>query len=65
MRKTVFIALFIAVAVMMISADAKIQKIAIVNMEKVMETVFSGKSGAVSDLQKEKKDMQQNFFLQF
>ena len=41
-----------------VSGDIKIDKIAVINLEKVMDTVFSGNSGVIQNIKKEKEEMQ-------
>jgi outer membrane protein len=58
--RTVVIALLLASFVTIAArADVKLDKIALINIEKVMETVFSGTSGVVQQINQEKEEMQQ------
>jgi outer membrane protein len=59
MKKILIIFIFI-VSSYFIYSDSKIDKIAIININEIMDAVFSGKSPVMQSIKDEKKEMQDN-----
>jgi len=56
MKKFLFVLLIITFLSINIFADINIYKIGVINLEEVITTIFSGKSGVIKEIQKEKED---------
>jgi outer membrane protein len=57
--KKLFIIFYISlILISNIFSDAKIDKIAVINLEEVITTVFAGNSGVIQEIKKEKENLQ-------
>jgi len=59
MLKKIIVLLFISLLfIVSLNADVKIDKIAVINLKKVMEKVYSGMSGTITSIKREREDLQ-------
>lgn len=59
MKKNIICCLILCAACIANAANIKLEKIGIVNIDVVMETIFTGKSKSMQDIAKEKKEFQE------
>jgi len=58
MRKIVFIFMILTISLSSIYSDVKIDRIAVVNLKKVIEKVFSGVSDTITGIRRDREDLQ-------
>ena len=57
-KKIIILFLISFTSLFLIHSDIKLEKVAVVNLDDVIKTVFSGKSGVLQDIKKDKDDLQ-------
>ena len=60
MKKLIIIIILSITLVISSFSAVKIDKIAVINLEEIITTVFSGKSAAIQEIKKDKEDLQKN-----
>ncbi|HOJ63070.1 MAG TPA: OmpH family outer membrane protein [Spirochaetota bacterium] len=58
--KKIFFALFTFIGISFVYSTVQIDKIGVINLDLIIETVFSGKSKSIQDIKKEKEEFQSN-----
>ena len=57
-KKIILLILMAFSGLFLINADIKLDKVAVINLDDVISTVFSGKSAVLQDIKKDKEDLQ-------